>query len=422
MEAVHAKLHSGGGGTTLLTTTDAWGGLVGNHLTNLSLMVLPGQGYEDLKCDEAIQGEQCVENGDPDGSYIQDAVKCGNSNSQCETRCMCKPLYTLNANNDYIDNDGYLSPEEREPYEDGPIGLPKVTLYGQGPEHTDQPHSKCMQCVENGDPDGEYIQDILKCGGANSQCEMRCSCKTLNALGKEKGGDGNMVFCAYHINKKEHDCVTMRLQGEKKFVDEVMPKTTFDAETTALPMSDLLNKFTPSGFEPCQEFPNMSTTEVAAKILALNVKLAQDGRLNEKGREDLRAVVHDARLACDQAGTDAAEEDGSADKKPGNKRSGPCFAHLSQKTCDGSMRFDDEQGSNKRRIIETCSRHRSRRRELAATEPGKPRPFSAVTAAGEATFKTAIVSAFSEGDATGKAFLQRFPDPRTYCHAATTSS
>ena len=162
LEAIHAKLHSGGGATdaTLVTTatTDVWGGLVGNT-NDLSLMVLPG-------------------------------------------------------NNNYI---------------------------------------KCMQCEENGDPEGVTIQDYLKCGGAWSQCEHKCMCKTVSQYGLSECESCNNKFCEVHVNSNKHNCEAMKLQAENNFVAGCTDNSAFDDNNDYMADKPLPKKPVSSLFNMTQE-------------------------------------------------------------------------------------------------------------------------------------------------------------------------
>ena len=86
LEAIHTKLHGGGGATaTLVTTaTDVWGGLVGNT-GSLSLMVLPSNdNYSSPLVDEVkVKKYFCSECGVLNDTWCERCMRC----NACQPYC-----------------------------------------------------------------------------------------------------------------------------------------------------------------------------------------------------------------------------------------------------------------------------------------------------------------------------------------------
>ena len=104
-------------------------------------------------------------------------------------------------------------------------------------------YPRCAQCVDNGDPRGETIQNDLKCGGGYSQCERRCVCKSVSDYGLKLCGDCDEKFCAVHI-KTSHKCVNRQLKTVTNFVNEVVCEEAFDDEDFYIkPSQDFYSHF-----------------------------------------------------------------------------------------------------------------------------------------------------------------------------------
>ena len=67
---------------------------------------------------------------------------------------------------------------------------------------------KCARCVEIGDPDGNWIEDVGKCGGGNSQCERRCVCKSPRDMPYAACKGCSLKFCPVHERAFDHKCAT----------------------------------------------------------------------------------------------------------------------------------------------------------------------------------------------------------------------